>query len=229
MRGDLSTGRKRHSHPYDWYVDECWVAMQLYRALGGFAAEKAAGEAIWDPSAGLGNTIEHLQQNGHVTFASDIVERIDYSLFSTTAAPLPQFFSADFLETTAAPARCSIVFNPPYSYIKGISEAFVRHALKLSSRRVCAVLPVKWLTSQARFHLFTDHPPQAVMILSQRPSMPPGDMIAAMGNRAFNGGVVDYAWFVWDVTRPTPRHETRTIWLPPLDRPDLHQTIQVLA
>lgn len=129
MRGDLSTGRKRHSHPYDWYVDECWVAMQLYRALGGFAAEKAAGEAIWDPSAGLGNTIEHFQHNGHVTFASDIVERIDYSLFSATAAPLPQFFSADFLETTAAPARCSIVFNPPYSYIKGISEAFVRHAL----------------------------------------------------------------------------------------------------
>lgn len=230
MRGDLSTGRKAHSHPYDWYVDEYWVAMQLVRALGDFAREKAAGEAIWDPSAGSGRTLLSSAELGLRTFASDIVDRIDPSLFDAEVAPAPTFFSADFLETRASPAPCSIVFNPPYSYIKGISEAFVRHALTLTSRRVCAVLPLKWLTSQGRFRLFVeDHPPQAVLVLTQRPSMPPGDLIAAMGSRAFNGGVVDYAWFVWDVTRPTPRHHTRVIWLPPLDQPQFSTRIEELA
>lgn len=228
-RGDIGTGRKAHSHPYDWYVDEYWVAHQLVRALGGFATEKAAGEAIWDPSAGSGRTLISSAEAGLRTFASDIVDRIDPSLFDPAFAPAPIFSSADFLETPAAPEPCSIVCNPPYSYIKGISEAFVRHALALTSRRVCMVLPVKWPNSQTRFALFTDHPPQAVLVLTQRPSMPPGDMIAAMGRRAFNGGVVDYAWFVWDVTRPTKRHETRLVWLPPLDQPEFCIAIEELV
>lgn len=230
MAGEISTGRKKNSHPLDWCVDESWVAWQLFVALGGFAREKAAGEAIWDPSAGSGRTLVTFAENGFRLFASDVVNRIDASLFDPESAPAPDFFSADFTETTAAPAPCSIVGNPPYSYIEAIAEAFVRHALKLTSRRVCMVLPTKWLGTQGRFALFAeDHPPQAVLVLTQRPSMPPGDMIKALGTKAFRGGVVDYAWFVWDVTRPTPRHETRTIWLPPLDRPELHQTIEVLA
>jgi hypothetical protein len=79
-------------------------------------------------------------------------------------------------------------------------------------------MPSKWLASQARYQLFTDHPPQAVLHLCQRPSMPPGDLIAAMGKRAFSGGMTDYCWIVWDVKRPTAPGQTRTIWLPPLHR-----------
>lgn len=230
MAGEISTGRKSNSHPLDWCVDESWVAWQLFVALGGFAAEKAAGEAIWDPSAGSGRTLVTFAENGFRLFASDVVNRIDASLFDPELAPAPEFFSADFTETNAAPARCSIVGNPPYSYIEGIAEAFARRALMLTTRRVCMVLPIKWLASQGRFALFAeDHPPQAVMILTQRPSMPPGDLIEAFGTKAFSGAVVDYAWFVWDVTRPTPRHETRIIWLPPLDRPELQQAIEVLV
>lgn len=48
--------------------------------------------------------------------------------------------------------------------------------------------------------------------------MPPGDRIAALGKRAFRGGMVDYCWIVWDVKRPTAPGQTRTIWLPPLHR-----------
>ena len=100
-----------------------------------------------------------------------------------------------------------------------ISEAFARHALTLSSARVCLLLPSKWLASQARYRLFTVSPPLAVLHLCQRPSMPPGDRIAAMGNRAFRGGMVDYCWIVWDVTRAVAPGETRTVWLPPLGEP----------
>lgn len=217
MRREVSTARKRNSHPYDWYVDEHWVAWQLFQALGRFEREKAAGEAIWDPCAGSGRTLVTFGENGFRRFASDIVNRIDRAAIDANEIGEPEFFSADFLELTQAPAPCSIVCNPPYSYIKGIAEAFARQALKLSARRVCMVLPVKWVASKGRFALFMrDHPPLAVLVLTERPSMPPGDMIAGMGNRAFRGGVVDYAWFVWDKTRPTAPGETRIVWLPKL-------------
>lgn len=86
--------------------------------------------------------------------------------------------------------------------------------------RVCFLMPNKWLSSQARFNLFAaDHPPQAILHLTQRPSMPPGDRIAAMGNRAFRGGMIDYCWVVWDTMRPTKPGQTRTIWLPKLSEP----------
>ena len=131
----------------------------------------------------------------------------------------PEFFSADFLELESAPGPCSIVCNPPYSYKPGIAEAFARQALKLAAGRVCLLVPNKWLSSQARHRLFTEHPPVAVLHLTQRPSMPPGDMIAAMGNRAFRGGMIDYCWVVWNAFCPTKPGETRVVWLPPLGEP----------
>lgn len=217
MRGELSSGRFDKRHPYDWYVEPQWTTVQLIAACGNFAAEKAAGEAIWDPACGRGNVPIVFQDYGFKTYLSDVVDRVAWGDFSDTLSlPAPEFFSADFRERFRPPAPCSIVFNPPYSYIKGISEAFVRHALKLTSRRVCALLPVKWLASQRRHTLFQEYPPSAVLHLTQRPSMPPGDRIELMGSRAFRGGMLDYCWIVWNVRKPTLPGQTRAIWLPPL-------------
>lgn len=229
MRGEVSTGRKRNSHPYDWCVDESWVAWQLYVALGGFAREAQAGEAIWDPCCGSGRTMVTFAEHGFNVRLSDIVNRLDYGQFDwSLVAP---FFAADFLELAGDFGPCSIVCNPPYSYIEDIAEAFVRHALKLATHRVCMVLPMKWKGSQGRYDLFTEFPPQAELVLTQRPSMPPGDMIPSLElvGKAFKGGVVDYSWFVWDVTRPTAPGDTRVVWLPPLHRPGLLQTFEALA
>ncbi len=230
MSSELSSSPKSKRHPYDWCVDESWVAWQLFEALGRFQREKMTGRAIWDPCIGSGRTMVTFAESGFKVFGSDVVNRIDPAQFDPPSVPLPQFFSADFLELDEAPARCSIVCNPPFSYIDGIAEAFVRQALRLSSRKVCMVLPIKWEGSQGRFQLFAeDHPPQAVMILTQRPSMPPGDLIEDMGKRAFKGGVVDYAWYVWDVENPTLPNHTRIIWLPPLDRPEMLRAIEGIA
>lgn len=185
-------------------------------ALDDLALEGEEGLAIWDPCCGMGNTLLAAHDRGIVTYGSDLVENVAYRNFGGFAPLI--FTPGNFLEQTAAPAPCSIICNPPYSYVPGIAEAFARHALTLSSRRVAILMPSKWLASQARYQLFTDHPPQAVLHLCQRPSMPPGDMIAAMGKRAFSGGMTDYCWIVWDVKRPTAAGRTRTIWLPPLHR-----------
>lgn len=222
MRGELSSGRHEKRHPLDWYVDEIWCARQLRNALAAYSDGWDETLHIWDPSCGLGNTVQAFWEEGFTCHLSDVVHNVDWSAFEDSSGLiLPAFFSADFLDVERAPAPCSIVFNPPYSYKKvqgvGIAELFVRQALRLATARVCALLPNKWLASQARYRLFMrDAPPAMVLHLTQRPSMPPGDRIAAMGNRAFRGGMIDYCWIVWDVQRPTAPGETRTIWLPPL-------------
>lgn len=217
MRGEISSAAFSKRHPYDWYAEEEWVTGQLFRALGDFSIEETEGLAIWAPSAGFGSTAATFNDAGFRCYLSDVVDNVDWVKFVDGPGGLPQFFPADFLELEQAPAPCSIVCNPPYSYIKGIAEAFVRHALKLASGRVCMLLPIKWLSSQARFRLFMqDHPPALVLVLTQRPSMPPGDRIHLMGNRAFRGGMIDYCWLVWNAAQPTAPGDTRTVWLPPL-------------
>lgn len=218
MRGEISSGRHAKRHPLDWYVDEIWCARQLAAALGDFAREQGQGLAVWDPSCGMGNTIQAAWENGLRTHISDVVQNVAWEVFDEIdSLPRPVFFPADFLECESAPEPCTIVCNPPYSYRKGIAEAFARKALALATGRVCMLVPNKWLSSQARFDLFmVDHPPLAILHLTQRPSMPPGDRIAAMGSRAFRGGMIDYCWVVWDVQSPTIAGQTRAVWLPPL-------------
>ncbi|MCW3836009.1 hypothetical protein ACFQ1E_08155 [Sphingomonas canadensis] len=235
-RGELSSGAVAKRHPLDWYVEEQWVTRQLIDALGGFRVALMRGETIWDPACGLGNIgaafgeLAAFGGGGHSRrlMLSDVVRRIDAEQLEGVRF---DFAAMDFLESIAPPNPVSIVCNPPYSYRKGagryagqlISEAFARHALRIvaacGGTYVAMVLPVKWLASQARWRLFSDHPPSAVLHLTQRPSMPPGDRIAEMGARAFRGGMVDYWWIVWDVRHPAAPGETRTIWLPPLGRP----------
>ncbi len=224
MRGEISSDAVSKRHPYDWYVEEQWVTVQLVQALGGLQAEKAAGLGIWDPCAGYGHIGSAVEQFGFAgrIYLGDIVCNVAWDDFEQR----PHFQGGDFLEVKRDPAFCSIITNPPYSYRKGfaeyswmlISEAIVRHALKLSSMRVCALLPSKWLASQARYALFTEHPPIAVLHLTQRPSMPPGDRIEAMGNRAYRGGMTDYCWIVWDKRKALLPGDTRTVWLPPRGR-----------
>ena len=108
--------------------------------------------------------------------------------------------------------------NPPYSYQDGILEAFCRRALRLATHRVVVLAPLKWLAGGlGRGPFFrTDCPPQQILYFTQRPSMPPGDMIHLMGNRAYRGGAIDYVAVVWDVRFPTAPGETRSVWLPRL-------------
>lgn len=216
MRGEISSGRFAKRHPLDWYCEEGWVTRQLFKALDGFRDDLAQGLAFWDPAAGYGRTASELAYPGYNCWLSDVVDNVDWSLFELSPGPKPKFFFADFTEAARAPAPCSIVCNPPYSYIKGIAEAFVRRALQLATGRVCMLLPIKWLSTQVRYRLFTEFPPAQILVLTQRPSMPPGDRIELMGNRAFRNGMIDYCWIVWDVREPTAPGETRTIWLPTL-------------
>lgn len=241
--GEISSGRKAKRHPLDWYVEQGWEWQQIINAIG--LRERDNGSAVWDPACGFGTSAAWVQDNlftGQVIL-SDLVDNVFWGNF--IHHDKVAFASIDFLETErfeggityrdgidrlhqmpVIARGLSIWSNPPYSYKKvwydgrkvSISEAFVRQALKLASDRVVMILPHKWLAMGKRRSLLVrrDHPPQYVLHFCERPSMPPGDMIAAMGDRAFRGGMIDYCAVVWDVQNPTAPGETRTIWLPPL-------------
>lgn len=222
MRGELSSAKFSKRHPLDWYVEQGWEWEQIVAAIG-LEDEILGNVAIWDPAAGYGHCGSRLQGIGFKgeIILSDVVNNVAWEDFEQPDQV--RFFSADFLDDSKLPPPlpCSIFCNPPYSYMKvqgvGISELFARQALKLATHRVVFLMPNKWLSSQARYRLFMrDHPPQAVLHFTQRPSMPPGDRIHLMGSRAYAGGMVDYCAIVWDTRNPTKPGETRTIWLPPL-------------
>lgn len=222
MGAELSSGRHAAKHPLDWYVELGWCWDQVAAEIG-VATELQDDVTVWDPACGYGTCPAQMAEWGCKVVLSDLVDNVRRADFREA----PRFFSADFLTLDKAPAeRVSIWTNPPFSYRTvrlddgrdvSIAEAFVRHAMKLATHRVVVLVPNKWLASQGRYRLFAkDHPPAQVLHFTQRPSMPPGDMIEALGDRAHRGGKVDFMALVWNLREPTAPGETRTVWLPPL-------------
>jgi hypothetical protein len=215
--GELSSAATRHR--WDWYVDESWCADKLIETLqgplcGGYE-DWFAGDLIWDPCCGMGNTLRPFLDRGMWVAGSDIEKRTSDALF---------LFEHDFIGDQASlldgRPDTSIVFNPPYSVqnghkVRGLAEKFIRKAIELHANTVAALLPVKWLASEGRHTLFNEHVPRFVMILCERPSMPPGDVVEALGDNAFKHGKVDFMWVVWDRHVDLEPGETRTIWIEP--------------
>ena len=50
-----------------------------------------------------------------------------------------------------------------------------------------------------------------VIILSTRPSMPPGDVFEALGPDCAKGGSIDFVWIVWQQGRDC-RSPARIVW-----------------
>ena len=90
--------------------------------------------------------------------------------------------------------------NPPYN----LAHRFVLRALTLARQKVAIISRLDFLASQKRYELFKGTPVSRVLVLSTRPSMPPGgtDIPA-------KGGQHDYCWIIWDKT--APRMPTPTI------------------
>jgi hypothetical protein len=184
----------------DWYVEPRWCVEMLADAL-----PMADGSYVWDPCAG-GGTIPGVFAErlggAHRVIATDIVDRgcqnfaeeWDATGWGTPAAVAPGM-------------RINIVTNPPFK----LAEKIARRALALADYRVAILQQLSFLASRGRQALFAEFPPSEILILSHRPSMPPGTAIAELGDKAFRGGTTDFCWVVW--TKPHDR-ETRMRWLP---------------
>jgi hypothetical protein len=171
--------RKRDSYIFEkaidgWYVEPEWVSARLFE-VETFAA------TVYDPACGGGNILRAASAAGHYVYGGDVVRR---------GRPRREwnFLRMNFLsaERLSSPPRSdvSIVCNPPFDHV----EEFCR--------RACAMVPKVAMIMLTRrlnaAHWLHDLPLQSVYLLTPRPSMPPGDWIAA-GNKP-GGGTQDFCW-----------------------------------
>jgi len=156
--------------PDGFYVEPQWVDERL------FDVEPFVG-TIMDPACGTGRIIDAARAIGYQTIATDIVDR-GYEHFDGIA---------DFLCRDRRVAN--IVCNPPYF----ISREFALHALRLARRKVAMI----WLMRRLNAARWLESTPLAhVYLLTPRPSMPPGHVIAA-GEKP-GGGSQEFVWLVWE-------------------------------
>ena len=166
--------RPRRSHIFDrddddFYVEPAWCSERL------FAVEPFAG-LIWDPAAGSGTIPRAARAAGLSNFASDIA---DHGCGSRQ----------DFLIVSAPAEAFDIVTNPPFR----LPRAFVERALTLGAKKTAVIFPTARLNA-ARW--LEPLPLAKIYLLSPRPSMPPGEVIAR-GERP-GGGRTDFAWLVFN-------------------------------
>ena len=154
----------------DWYCEPQWIVEALLNAEAPFVG------VVWDPSCGSGNIPRRLESRGYAVHASDIANRG----YGTTGV---DFFFGNH------PKVASIVTNPPY----GVIENYVRHALALTTDRVCILARLALLEGQKRQAFFAETPLARVWVSRRRVSMPPGGTDVPA-----KGGSIAYAWFVWD-------------------------------
>lgn len=196
----LNSAQNRHKLEYprdpdNWYVEQPWVSAALFKA------ERFINK-IWDPCCGCGNIVQTAWEFGHTAIGSDLRARWSQQ------ADVRNFLT----ERTVPSGPFDIIFNPPY--IHG-DVSFIVRAFEVAHQKVAALMQAPFRFSFGRHAFFRDNPPSVIYTLSDRPSMPPGAMLAEGIIRA-SGGKEDYEWYVWDKSY---RGETRNRWLLNPDAP----------
>jgi hypothetical protein len=185
--------RVRHSHIFSkeklgHYPEPAWCSEQL------FAVEKFGpkGCLILDPACGWGTILQSAQRAGFQAAGTDIAPRWQDGPIRLRAASLKQH---DFLNSSL-PLKwrpMSIVCNPPFDHV----DDFCIRALSIAKYKVAMLCLLRRLPAA---HWLQSLPLQTIYFLTPRPSMPPGEWIAA-GNKP-GGGTQDFVWLVFNKQQP---------------------------
>lgn len=137
---------------------------------------------IWEPACGQGHIAKVLTSAGHTVIATDLARCWDFGEGGR-----------DFLNEREPLAK-HIVTNPPYG--RGLADAFVKHALRLtqpSGGGVAMLLAIQSLAHPLRHAFWTGHPPAVIYALDDCQCWPYGDP-----SRATTAiGKQRYCWVVW--------------------------------
>lgn len=132
---------------------------------------------VWECACGVGNLSEVLKEHNIHGKSSDLIDR-GYGE------------QIDFLQFTGV-WDGDILTNPPYK----TSLQFIYKALEiLKPNKKCAFLfPQRYLSSKARYKLFTEYPPKIVYAFASRISCALNNDFTKHSNSA-----VDYLWIIWE-------------------------------
>ena len=189
----------------DWYIEPPSGPRQIFQCLDFGPPDNL--DLLWDCCAGSGTTLDVAKEFGHETIASDVVDR----------KPKHRFFRGNILQITSIPKprpgqSMSIITNSPYSYEKDIAEKIIRRCMDMPLRRAVFILPIAFLCGAGRWGFFTqEFNPSHVIIFSQRPTMPPGELMETMTS-PFKGGMQDYAAIAYSFPH---KWKTQMLWAKP--------------
>ena len=139
---------------------------------------------VYDPAMGRGNILNVATRKGFYAYGSDIVRRCGRGVFT----------QGDFLEGPML-SHQNIITNPPYK----LAQQFIERAFDVAEEKIAVLVQLGFLASQKRKReLFNVKPPTHTLVLSRRPSMPPGNKYDP--EKEARGGTIDYCWLVWDLT-----------------------------
>jgi tRNA G10 N-methylase Trm11 len=141
---------------------------------------------IVEPCAGRGNISVELVRNGHNVLSYDLNEYSD-SLCSINT-------SYDAMELPKPTGFDGVVTNPPYhkDLPRKMAEKWIGEY-----DYVAMFLRLTFLEGKKRKKLFTNHPPSDIIFLSDRVQFKK-DSIEPIEKKHQIGGMIAYAWFVWD-------------------------------
>ena len=165
--------------PHGHYVEPEWCSIRLFEEehFG------PAGSLVFDPACGWGRILKSAQRAGYTALGADIVPSLD----RRALGPIT-FAAGDFLKCPPILTVSAIVCNPPFDHVRGFCE----QALEIATHKVAMLVPLRRLPA-ARW--LQGMPLETVWLLSPRPSMPPGQYIAA-GDKP-GGGSQDFCWLVF--------------------------------
>jgi hypothetical protein len=171
--------KRRRSHifakdKHEHYVEPAWVSRRL------FQVEKFTS-LVYDPACGWGTILKEARAAGYKVYGTDIINRRRHRL--------PTFRKYDFLARCDAIAGSSVVCNPPFDHV----QEFCQHALELGAPKVAMIMLLRRLPAA---HWLQKLPLRRTYFLCPRPSMPPGNWIAA-GNKP-GGGTQDFVWAIFE-------------------------------
>jgi hypothetical protein len=167
--------RPRRSHIFtretnEHYVEPTWCSQRL------FEVERFQGTIV-DPAAGWGRIVIEALKAGYCAAGFDLVDRG----WDSTRTPLDFF--------TVTERYDNIVTNPPFD----CAPEFIAHAVECARYKVAAIFPFARLVAACGW---LDALPLArVLMLTPRPSMPPGRYIEAGGK--VGQGRADFCWLIF--------------------------------
>lgn len=182
-------------HPDDYYTEPEWCSERL------FAVVNFEGTIV-DPSCGSGRIIRaaraHREKAAKVG-DNRITKALGYDIVKRSRECNEE--TEDFL--TSDYETDNIVTNPPFGLCGKANKksrhdedfAYVKKALATAEKKVALLLPLPWMTGADKAAYLQTTPLAQVLVLTPRPSMPPGPVIEAGEDPG--GGTEDFAWYIW--------------------------------
>lgn len=158
---------------------------------------------VWEPAAGKGHISAELIRSGRTVYSSDLYEYPDpivehihtgINFLNVLDDQLGGFRNEAF----------GIITNPPYK--EDLAQRFVEHALTLTNY-VAVMCRLTFMESHKRQALFTENPPSEVLIIKRV------HCNEEHSKKSQIGGMVPYAWYVWDYQSKLKATETKLRWI----------------